>query len=156
MTAPASGGRDLPRMFDDVEVFVMFIGYPRSGHSLVGSLLDAHPEIIVSHEYQLIQQWKTLYGSKNKVAKNTTKYKLFYELFTLSERQALFGMRSTKATPCRKGGYCYHVPGAWQGTFRQRIRVSTLGCFRYVSLFKEGRREGWGARYNLMCFLQLS
>ncbi len=26
----------------------MFIGYPRSGHSLVGSLLDAHPNIIVA------------------------------------------------------------------------------------------------------------
>ena len=28
----------------------MFIGYPRSGHSLIGVLLDAHPNTIISHE----------------------------------------------------------------------------------------------------------
>jgi hypothetical protein len=36
--------------FNDVEGFVQFIGFPRSGHSLIGSLIDAHPEAIVSHE----------------------------------------------------------------------------------------------------------
>ncbi len=30
--------------------FVFFIGYSRSGHSLVGSLIDAHPNALVSHE----------------------------------------------------------------------------------------------------------
>jgi len=32
------------RHFDAVRTFCLFIGYPRSGHSLVGSLLDAHPD----------------------------------------------------------------------------------------------------------------
>ena len=30
--------------------FCLFIGYPRSGHSLLGSLLDAHPDIAIAHE----------------------------------------------------------------------------------------------------------
>jgi len=30
--------------------FLQFAGFPRSGHSLIGSLIDAHPEAIVSHE----------------------------------------------------------------------------------------------------------
>ncbi|PSO51862.1 MAG: hypothetical protein BRC34_14235, partial [Cyanobacteria bacterium QH_1_48_107] len=36
--------------FQNVDKYCMFIGYPRSGHSLVGSLLDAHPNIIIAHE----------------------------------------------------------------------------------------------------------
>lgn len=33
-----------------VEEFVQFVGFPRSGHSLIGSLLDAHPRAVISHE----------------------------------------------------------------------------------------------------------
>ena len=58
---------------------MVFIGYPRSGHSLIGSLLDAHPEVIVSDEYNVVENWKKL-GS---LPKGTKEYKLFYELFSL-------------------------------------------------------------------------
>lgn len=37
-------------VFRGVECHVTFIGYPRSGHSLVGALLDAHPQIVIAHE----------------------------------------------------------------------------------------------------------
>lgn len=30
--------------------FLQFAGFPRSGHSLIGSLIDAHPDALVSHE----------------------------------------------------------------------------------------------------------
>ena len=120
----AVAGRDLLRLFDGVETFVMFIGYPRSGHSLIGSLLDAHPEIIVSHEYCLAE----CYGSEDDLSRNITKYRLFYELYSLSERQALFSLRSPMDTRCEEnGGYCYHVPGLWQGTYTNRIKVN-LPC----------------------------
>ncbi|MEM7490751.1 MAG: sulfotransferase [Pseudomonadota bacterium] len=33
-----------------VDTMVNFVGYPRSGHSLVGSILDGHPEAVLSHE----------------------------------------------------------------------------------------------------------
>lgn len=36
--------------FRRLESFVMFIGYPRSGHSLVGALLNAHPQAVIAHE----------------------------------------------------------------------------------------------------------
>jgi hypothetical protein len=36
--------------FSSVETFGIFIGYQRSGHSLVGALLDAHPEAAIAHE----------------------------------------------------------------------------------------------------------
>lgn len=39
----------------DVERFCFFIGYARSGHSLVGSLLNAHPSVVISHELDCIR-----------------------------------------------------------------------------------------------------
>jgi hypothetical protein len=43
-------GWKLQKEFAAVEKYLMFVGYPRSGHSLVGALLNAHPNMMVSHE----------------------------------------------------------------------------------------------------------
>lgn len=43
-------GRRHREELEQVERFCFFLGYPRSGHSLVGSLLNAHPEILIAHE----------------------------------------------------------------------------------------------------------
>ena len=37
-------------LFRHVETYCMFLGYPRSGHSIIGALLDAHPSAIIAHE----------------------------------------------------------------------------------------------------------
>jgi hypothetical protein len=37
---------------------ILFIGYSRSGHSLVAALLDAHPNVIVSHELDAAKHLK--------------------------------------------------------------------------------------------------
>ena len=38
------------RALAEVRSFVQFTGFPRSGHSLVGALLDAHPNVAIAHE----------------------------------------------------------------------------------------------------------
>ena len=38
---------------NNLETLCLFIGYPRSGHSLVVSLLDAHPEMINKKDRRL-------------------------------------------------------------------------------------------------------
>ena len=38
----------------DVSTFVQFAGFPRSGHSILGSILDAHSDAIVSHELDVM------------------------------------------------------------------------------------------------------
>jgi len=48
-------GLDLTPEPPDPERFVVFIGQSRSGHSLVGSLLDAHPEIAIAHEMEALR-----------------------------------------------------------------------------------------------------
>ena len=35
---------------DGVEKFVFFVGYARSGSSIVGSMVDAHPNMIIANE----------------------------------------------------------------------------------------------------------
>ena len=108
------------KLYDGVETFVLFIGYPRSSHSLVGAILDAHPEIIIPHEYNLVGKWKSL----SKVAA-PNKYSLFHELHSLSMSQAQFGIRASKNDVRLTGEYTYtyHVPGLWQGRYQQRIKV---------------------------------
>ena len=94
------------RLFDDVEAFCLFIGYPRSGHSLIGSLLDAHPEVALAHEFDALRSF----------ADGQSRLRIFKELFANSQRQA---RRETGRT---QSGYVYEVPGQWQGR-ASRLRV---------------------------------
>ena len=43
------------RSFDQVEHFLFFIGYPHSGSSLVGAAPNGHPEMVVSHEADVLR-----------------------------------------------------------------------------------------------------
>ena len=98
------------RLYDGVETFVLFIGYPRSSHSLVGAILDAHPEIIIPHEYNLLGQWDQFRTAIQK-QRNLEKYFLFYELHQLSTRQATFGLRAKTPLFTVDSPYKYNVPG---------------------------------------------
>jgi hypothetical protein len=95
-------GRLQRSRLQSVETFCAFIGYPRSGHSLLGSLLDAHPEVVIAHELDVLRL----------VAAGWPRAAIFARIlahdasFTASGRQWY--------------GYDYRVPGQWQG------RTSTL------------------------------
>ncbi len=116
------GARDR-RLFDDVEAYCMFIGYPRSGHSLVGSLLDAHPDAVIANELDALRY----------VASGFTKTQL-YSLILDNSRS--YGAQ-------REHVYDYTVPGQWQGRHRT-IRVigdkkggrSTRRLAQYPSLLR--------------------
>ena len=63
----------------NVKCFTQFLGFPRSGHSLIGSILDAHPQAIISHELDtmgLVQKnipEKNIYGLIIENSKEFTK-----------------------------------------------------------------------------------
>lgn len=85
--------------FDDLGRYVVFIGHPRSGHSMVGSLLDAHPDVVISHELDALHYVRSGYRRA--------------QLLTLIiERSA-----QNAATGRRSWEYSYAVPGQWQGRF---------------------------------------
>jgi len=116
---------NLFKLYDGVETFVMFIGYPRSSHSLVGAILDAHPEIVITHEYNLLQRWKQ-YRSPELKKQNLQKYALFYHLHQRSINQARLGIRAPPGKSWVRGefDYTYNVQGLWQGKYDKRIKVS--------------------------------
>ena len=92
----------------------MFIGYPRSGHTLISSLLDAHPNAIVANEFDVIGEWQ------NWIPTNRNKYFLFDQLYLNSKMEADTGYRSATV----QHRFNYSVPGQWQGTFDQKVLVS--------------------------------
>lgn len=111
----------LRNLYDGVQTFVLFIGYARSGHSLVGSILDAHPQIIIPHEFKVISKWED-YKNTSKGDSGLLKNRLFFDIQALSREQAMFGNRASSCP----SGYCYHVSGQWQGTYKDKIKVRTL------------------------------
>lgn len=97
-------GRRHRHQFDDVERFCFFIGYPRSGHSLVGSLLNAHPEIVISHELDAVGHARHHFSRSQ-----------IYAL--ILERDEYFASMGRKWM-----GYEYVVPNQFQGR-STRLRV---------------------------------
>ena len=87
-----------------VERYVTFIGYPRSGHSLVGSLLDAHPDIVIAHELDALEQ----------IERSCERQTLWSAILENS--------RAFAATGRQWEQYTYGVPGQWNGRFRE-LRV---------------------------------
>ncbi len=94
----------VPDPFTEITAYCMFIGYPRSGHSLCGAVLDAHPEIVISHEID------ALYYIERDISRRA-----LFEL--MLQRNQWFVGRG-----CKWRGYTYRVPNQWQGRFR-RLRV---------------------------------
>jgi len=86
------------------ECFVLFVGYSRSGHSLVGSLLDAHPEIAISHELHAARHLRAG-ASFARVQQAIQLNAFFFDHFGRGY-----------------SGYDYEVPGQYQGRV-ERLRV---------------------------------
>ena len=105
-----------PKIWDKVNYVLLFIGYFRSGHSLVSSLLDAHPNIVISDENHVVRMWRTLPEERK------TRNHLFQTIYEQSYKQAVVGQRSTK--DCYPSvNYKYQVPNQYQGRFDKFIQV---------------------------------
>jgi hypothetical protein len=86
------------RRFKGISAFCLFVGYPRSGHSIVGALLNAHRDAVISH--QLIASDHILRGcSRN-------------ELYARIIARAAWFHRNGN-----RGNYPFAVPNQWQGRF---------------------------------------
>lgn len=90
--------------FSQVEAYLFFIGHPRSGTSLVGSLLNAHRDVCVSQELNSLRY----------VARGYRREQLYW---LIRARDQEFGQQQRAWT-----GYDYRVPGQYQGiTERPRV-----------------------------------
>lgn len=98
------------RTWPRVETFVLFVGASRSGHSLVGALLDAHPDALIAEEADALSAY--LDGGLG--------------------REALFGRLADSAGGCGAAGrlqtgYNYTVPQMWNGQWRCARGPKVLG-----------------------------
>ena len=114
----------------NVERLMLMIGYNRSGTSLLGQMLNAHPEIVVSHNLYILQKLRALRF-----------------IPTLSQRGRLARLiiekdRQAARESYRESGYSYAVSGLWQGR-RSRLRViGDKGAVNAVAALS----AAWGSR----------
>ena len=96
----------LPRsVINHVNHFLFFVGYARSGYSIIASMLDAHPNVVIPHEYALFEN-----GSMNQ---HSTAIRSGCSRFTVYR-----GLRTQQAL--MKGSVharALTVPGSWQGRY---------------------------------------
>jgi hypothetical protein len=116
--------------YRDLAVFCTFIGPTKSGSTMVGSLLDAHPEAIFADEVDALRY----------VDAGFNRLQIADILLRRSRRQAMIG----RVTARRLAAYNFEVPGQWQGRYRT-LRVmgdSKAG----MSTRRLGRKPGLLAR----------
>ncbi len=91
--------------FAQVRTYAMFIGQPRSGTSLVGSLLNAHRNVWIAQELNALRYIRRGYGRTQ-----------LYWLLQMKDRE--FNENGRAWT-----GYDYTVPGQWQGKCEQLLVI---------------------------------
>jgi len=109
------------KAYSHVKAILFFIGYVRSRHSLLGSLLDAHPNMVVSDETNAFSRWQS----------NTDKWTqgsidAYYDtLVTASESDVTKGRRShvLNGPVVNSSLFSYYLPNQWQGRFDRYIEV---------------------------------
>ena len=83
-------------------------------------MLDAHPEVVIAHEFNVLARWDEYKNIQNTLRR---KIRLFFDLHSLSRFQAMF--RNRASFHAKNGpGYSYNVPGQWQGTYKTKIKVN--------------------------------
>ena len=101
LSARSDANRETYRpQLETLKSHCFFIGYPRTGHSLIGSLLDAHPDVVMAHELDVIRFQEAGFDRAQIE-------------YLLIENARLFG-RAGRIW----GTHDYTVPGQWQGRFR--------------------------------------
>ena len=94
--------RGEPGLFADVDTFCIFVGHNKSGTSLMGGLLDAHPQIVLADEADALQY----------VEAGFNRDALFHVLLRSSRTE----LRKGRVTARRLEPYSYLVPGQSQGS----------------------------------------
>ncbi|KAI6655760.1 Sulfotransferase family protein [Oopsacas minuta] len=133
-----------------IKYFVLFIGYARSGHSIVAALLDAHPHIVISHELHAVQRWT---NSRNET-EPYNRYDLFNEIMNKarSTTNGKGGFRSPNST---RKYYTLDVPGLYQGHYEDYIQIIGDKSEEIIKFMKEDLWSRWIRRGSEDILLKL-
>ena len=100
-------------VINGVKTLVFFLANSHSGHSIVASLMDNHPHMVVSHEFDLFNKLAT--GSLT-----PTKSEIFDALWENTGETIISGLRAKNAT---RKGYTLFMDGLYQGRYIDHIDV---------------------------------
>jgi hypothetical protein len=103
------------QIFADLQTFTLFVGHAKSGGTMIGALLDAHPNVILADELDVFKYMDDGFSEEQ----------IFHLLLKNSRREFLKG----RVTARRLVPYSFSVPGQWQGRYSQLqvIGVSRAG-----------------------------
>ena len=125
-----------------VETYVVFIATARSGHTLIGSLIDAHPDAVVANEADILGKFldRRRHDDDDDDDDDDDPFapsrdQIFAHLVSNSMRCGMVGRMQT--------GYNYSVPGMWNGQWRCGIRV--LGDKKGSAMAEEIQNDRLGA-----------
>lgn len=89
--------------FQDVEYYCLFVGHARSGGSLLGALVDAHPNAVIADEVDIFPYLEAGFAREQ----------VFHILLERSQHQASQGRsKAGRETP-----HSFFVPDQWQGRY---------------------------------------
>ena len=107
-----TGIAELPvPIINDVKAFVFFMGHSRSGHSIIGTILDSHPHIVIAHEGGIL----TRVVNKEKCADKSF---IFNEIWRSSCSNKTKSVEGT----ARKG-YSLRIDELYQGKYLDHIDI---------------------------------
>ena len=88
----------------EIKTCCIFIGYPRSAHTLTKELLSAHPEILIAHEHNAVGRFADYREARE----------LFQDLLA-----NYYGSAGDPHTSQKKSRYNYVVPNQFQGKIKK-------------------------------------
>lgn len=119
-----NGARRESGALASTETYCLFLGHARSGHSIVGALLDAHPQMAIADEVLSVQL----------VKKGYSRDEVLWRSLDVTRDQA----RRKRQKRGRAGKvYSYFVPGQWQGRTQDLRVVGTSDAGRTVRALAE-------------------
>lgn len=95
------GGLANTKTFQNIEKYCIFLGCPRSGHTLVSALMDSHPNMIISNELDALKFF----------ANGFSKQQVYYLILEHSKADAKIDRNI--------GGYSYKISNQGQASFNQ-------------------------------------
>ena len=98
-----------PDVINGVKYFAIFVGFGRGGTTLVGALLDGHPNIVLGTDYQLFIKWP--------------QWRLYHQdaaiLYTALYRYSRFYAEYFRKNMAK--GYSFNLKGGFNGLYNHSI-----------------------------------
>ena len=93
---------------DKIKKFSFFLGHPHSGHSIVGTIIDSHPHVVMAHEadiFSRVQKWK-----------ECNKTTIFNTIWKTIRTGTILQVQTLK-------GYTLDIDDVYQNTYQDYIDV---------------------------------